>query len=270
MSDGTRPRPRLGVIGGTGFYEFVEDTVEVEISTPYGEPSSPVAVGSVDGRAVAFLPRHGVKHEFAPHTINYRANLWALRSLGVRRVLAPCAVGSLRSDLGPGAVVVPDQIVDRTKHREDTFAERGALHAGFADPYCPDLRRGVLSTVHAGPPLVDGATMVVIEGPRFSTRAESRFHAAQGWEIVNMTGMPEAGLARELALCYAHVCLVTDHDAGAGPDEGVSQADVFEVFAANMERLRDLLRTAVPTLAAEPPCSCGDALDGMTLPLAPP
>jgi 5'-methylthioadenosine phosphorylase len=266
MADGTGSRPQVGVIGGTGFYEFVEDAAEVAVRTPYGEPSSPVAVGTVGGCGVAFLPRHGVKHEFAPHTINYRANLWALRAVGVRRVLAPTAVGSLRADLGPGAVVVPDQVVDRTRHREDTYADGGALHVGFADPYCPDLRTRLLAGGDTDPSLVDGGTMVVIEGPRFSTRAESRFHAAQGWDVVNMTGMPEAVLARELALCYAHVCLVTDHNAGAAPEAGVSQAEVFEVFAANIERLRDLLRATVPALAADRPCSCGDALDGMDLP----
>jgi 5'-methylthioadenosine phosphorylase len=261
MADGTLPRPRVGVIGGTGFYEFLEDTVEVAVSTPYGEPSSPVAIGHVGGSAAAFLPRHGVKHELAPHTINYRANLWALRAVGVRRVVAPCAVGSLRTDLGPGTVVVPDQLVDRTRHREDTFADSGAMHVGFADPYCPDLRKHLLTPGRADPPLVDGGTMVVVEGPRFSTRAESRFHAAQGWDIV-----PEAALARELAVCYAHVCLVTDHDAGSGPDDGVIQSDVFAVFAANIERLRDLLRTAVSALDVDPSCSCGDTLDGMQLP----
>jgi 5'-methylthioadenosine phosphorylase len=266
MADGTGLRPRVGVIGGTGFYEFAEDVVEVAVGTPYGEPSSPVAMGSVGGCAVAFLPRHGVRHELAPHTINYRANLWALRTVGVRRVIAPCAVGSLRADLGPGTVVVPDQVVDRTKHREDTYARGGALHVSFADPYCPDLRKRLLDGADTGVSLVDGGTMVVVEGPRFSTRAESRVHAAQGCDVVNMTGMPEAVLARELALCYAHVCLVTDHDAGAGPEGGVTQSDVFEVFAANIERLRELLRVTVPAVDADGSCSCGHALDGIDVP----
>lgn len=254
----------MAVIGGSGFYEFLREPRTVEVDTPYGPPSSPIEVGAVAGRSVAFLPRHGLHHEFPPHRVNYRANLWALRSLGVRRVLAPCAVGSLVAELGPGAVVVPDQLVDRTSGRAQTYMDTGAVHVGFADPYCNDLRTSLTA---ADPAVIDGGTMVVIEGPRFSTRAESQWYAAQGWSLVNMTGHPEAVLARELALCYATVALVTDRDAGIEAGDTVSQIDVFAEFARNVDRLRDLLSRVISDLPeGRPRCSCGSSLDGITLP----
>ncbi|MDP9398606.1 MAG: S-methyl-5'-thioadenosine phosphorylase [Actinomycetota bacterium] len=239
---------------------------EVPVETPYGPPSEPVVVGQVAGRQVAFLPRHGRDHRLAPHRIPYRANLWALHALGVRQVLAPCAVGSLRAELGPGALVVPDQLVDRTSGRSQTYDDgsRPVRHVSFADPYCPVGRRTVLDAARRGEvAMTDGATMVVIEGPRFSTRAESRWYAAAGWSLVNMTGHPEAVLARELGICYTPVALVTDHDAGVDGSGGVSQEEVFRVFAENVGRLRELLLLAVPALPAEPACGCaGAAGDG--------
>lgn len=257
-------RPDVAVIGGSGFYEFLQDPVESTVSTPYGEPSAPIAVAELAGRPVAFLPRHGRSHEFPPHRVNYRANLWALRSLGVRRILAPCAVGSLQPELGPGTLVVPDQLVDRTRGRAQTFMDTGAVHVGFADPYCPALR---VALVESDDDIVDSGTMVVIEGPRFSTRAESQWYAAQGWSLVNMTGHPEAVLARELALCYAPLALVTDMDAGISAVESVSQEAVFAEFARNIERLRSTVSDVVASLPAErPDCGCSAALDGMHLP----
>jgi 5'-methylthioadenosine phosphorylase len=261
------PRADVGVIGGSGFYAFLDDAVDVPVSTPYGDPSDPLVVGDVAGRSVAFVPRHGHDHRYPPHRINYRANLWALRSLGVRQVLAPCAVGSLRPDLGPGRLVVPDQLVDRTTTRVQTFYDSGAVHVTFADPYCPTGRQVVLDTAdRAGWEAVDGGTMVVVEGPRFSTRAESRWFAAQGWSLVNMTGHPEAVLARELGLCYTTIALVTDLDAGLVEGEGVSQAEVFALFGKHVERLRELLHTTVSTLPAQRTCPCGSSLDGIRLP----
>jgi 5'-methylthioadenosine phosphorylase len=247
--------PTVAVVGGSGFYSFLHCPEEVSVSTPYGEPSAPVAVGTVGERTVAFLPRHGAGHEHPPHRINYRANLWALASLGVRQVFAPCAVGGLQPATGPGTLVVPDQLVDRTSGREQTYVERGAAHVPFADPYCPDLRAGLLASA---PEVVDGGTMVVIEGPRFSTRAESRWYAAQGWSLVNMTGHPEAVLARELGLCYAAIALVTDVDAGVAASDAVDQATVFAAFAANLTRLKGLLRTAVEGLPEVGGCRCAD------------
>ncbi len=259
-----RETAQIGVIGGSGFYAFLQDAVEVEVDTPYGPPSDPLVVGSLGGRSVAFVPRHGADHRFPPHRIPYRANLWALRSLGVGQVLAPCAVGGLRPELGPGALVVCDQLVDRTSGREQTYFDTGAVHVGFADPYCP-TGRGVAVRLagDAGWPVTDGGTMVVVEGPRFSTRAESQWFAAQGWAVVNMTGHPEAVLARELALCYTAIALVTDLDAGVEGGSGVSQAEVFRVFADNTERLRDLLLGVVAALPLDRSCACGSALDGI-------
>jgi len=263
------PTADLAVIGGSGFYSFVSGGAEVEIDTPYGPPSDPVVVGEVAGRQVAFLARHGRGHRFPPHRIPYRANLWALRSLGVREIFAPCAVGSLRPEVGPGSLVVPDQLVDRTAARVQTFYDEGAVHVPFADPYCPRGRVTVLTeSVSAGWPARDGGTMVVIEGPRFSTRAESRSYAAAGWSLVNMTGHPEAVLARELALCYTAVALVTDLDAGVETGTAVTQEEVFRVFATNTSRLRDLLVRVVGALSPRTGCPCPHALDGIETGLA--
>jgi 5'-methylthioadenosine phosphorylase len=252
----------VAVIGGTGFYTFLEDPTDHLVDTPYGAPSAPVSVGTVAGRQVAFLPRHGRDHELPPHAINYRANLWALRSLGVRQVLAPCAVGGLRHEVAPGDVVVPDQLVDRTHRRISSFVETGAVHLPFADPYCPAVSAAVAA---ADPGIKVGGTMVVIEGPRFSTRAESRHYAAQGWSLINMTGSPEAELAREMRQCYTAIALVTDMDAGAEHGAGVDQREVFALFRANLERLTGLLTTAIGHLPDPTGCGCSTWADGLDL-----
>jgi 5'-methylthioadenosine phosphorylase len=250
----------IGVIGGSGFYSFLSDAQTVEIDTPFGSPSEPPVVGELDGRAVAFIPRHGADHRFPPHRVNYRANLWALRELGVRQVLGPCAVGSLKPELVPGTFVVPDQYVDRTWGREHTVYDgQPVVHTSVADPYCPTGRATVIATGN----VVPEGTMVVINGPRFSTRAESAWHAAQGWSIVGMTGAPEASIARELALCYTSIALVTDHDAGIRTGEGVTQAEVFKVFGESIDRLRHLLTEVIGQLPKpDADCSCHHALDG--------
>lgn len=265
----------IGVIGGSGFYSFLDDVTEVTVDTPYGAPSDSLFLGEVAGREVAFLARHGRKHHLPPHRINYRANLWALRSLGVRQVLGPCAVGGLRPEYGPGTLLVPDQIVDRTKSREQTYFDGEArpdgqqpnvVHVAFADPYCPVGRKAAVDSAQAaGWEPVDGGTLVVVEGPRFSTRAESRWHAAQGWSVVGMTGHPEAMLARELELCYTSLTLVTDLDAGAETGDGVSHEEVMRVFAANVDRLRGVLFDAVGALPATDgrDCLCAKALQGL-------
>lgn len=254
----------LGVIGGTGFYTFFgADVRDVNPDTPYGQPSAPITVGTVGEHEVAFLPRHGASHQFSAHTVPYRANMWALRKLGVRRVFAPCAVGSLNPELGPGAVVVPDQLVDRTTGRADTYFDSGAVHVYFADPYCPTLRNAVTGL----PGVVDGGTMVVIQGPRFSTRAESRWFAAAGFSLVNMTGYPEAVLARELEICYAAIALVTDLDAGVAAGEGVKAVDVFAQFERNMELFKELVRAAIGRVGVDRTCTHCLPHTGVTLPV---
>jgi 5'-methylthioadenosine phosphorylase len=257
------------MIGGTGLYSLFDHPREVAVDTPYGPPSGLITVADVDGRSVAFMPRHGRDHQYPPSKINYRANLWALRTLGVRQVLAPCAVGSLREDQPPGTLVIPDQLVDRTSGRQQTYFDTGAVHVSFADPYCPVGRSVVLKSARrlALNP-VDGGTMVVIEGPRFSTRAESRGYSALGCSIINMTGHPEAVLARELAMCYSAVALVTDFDAGVDHASSVSQPEVFRIFAENTERLRTLLRETLPGLPADRGCPCATVHDGIELPVA--
>jgi 5'-methylthioadenosine phosphorylase len=264
-----RKRAEIGVIGGSGFYEFLESADEVHIETPFGAPSDPLVIGEVSGRSVAFLPRHGRDHRFPPHRIPYRANLWALRSVGVRQVLAPSAVGSLTADYGPGTLAVPDQLVDRTTGRAQTFYDvGGAVHVQFADPYCPVGRAVAIDAAReTGWEPVTSGTLVVIEGPRFSTRAESQWYAAQGWTLVGMTGHPEAVLARELALCYTTIALVTDTDAGVEEGGGVTQEEVFTVFAANVEKLRELVIRMIEDLPAERACPCPAALDGLKLPI---
>jgi 5'-methylthioadenosine phosphorylase len=259
------PRADVAVVGGSGFYSFLDDAADrqdVAVETPYGAPSAPVAVGTVAGRRVAFLPRHGAYHEFPPDRINYRANLWALRSLGVRQVLAPCAVGGLLPTVEPGDVVVPDQLVDRTWGRTQSYVETGACHVPFADPYCPRLSAAVAG---ADASVKRGGTMVVVQGPRFSTRAESQDYAARGWSLINMTGHPEAVLARELQQCYAAIALVTDMDAGVEAGSGVGQEEVFALFAANLDRLRGLLVRVIGGLPDADGCGCATWADGVDL-----
>ncbi|GII52856.1 purine nucleoside phosphorylase [Planotetraspora thailandica] len=260
-------RAQIGVIGGSGFYSLLEGAEEIDVATPYGPPSDTITVGRIGDRSVAFIPRHGRGHTFPPHRIPYRANMWALRSLGVRQVVAPSAVGSLRPELGPGALVVPDQLVDRTTDRVQTYYDAGAVHVSFADPYCPSGRAVAAAKAREAEfDTADEGTLVVIEGPRFSTRAESKWYSQAGWSVIGMTGHPEAVLARELALCYTSVCLVTDHDAGVEAGEGVTHEEVLAFFAKNVERMRSMVRDIVEGLPLDRPCSCGDALDGLTLP----
>lgn len=254
----TAPRAEIGIFGGSGFYSLLESGVKHQVTTAYGDPSAPLVVGTIAGRSVAFLPRHGVDHEFPPHRIPYQANLAAMRDLGVTQVIAPCAAGSLQIDVRPGHFVVVDQLVDRTSGRPQTFHDSGAVHVSFADPYCPRGRAAALDAAReVGITVHDGGTMVVIEGPRFSTRAESKWYAEQGWSVINMTGHPEAVLARELGLCYTSVALITDHDAGVDDGASVTMDEVFRVFADNNERLRVLLFALIARLPSSgEDCAC--------------
>jgi 5'-methylthioadenosine phosphorylase len=258
----------IGVIGGSGFYALLERGEEVSVDTPFGPPSDVIVTGEVAGRRVAFLPRHGRDHRIPPHKIPYRANLWALRSLGVRQVLAASAVGSLTVAYEPGTLAIPDQLVDRTRSRPQTYYDTGGVvHVALADPYCPVGRTHAIAAARAEGwvPVVSG-TLVVIEGPRFSTRAEAQWFAAQGWTLVGMTAYPEAVLARELALCYTTLALVTDTDAGVAEGEGVTQEEVLAEFGRNVGRLRDLVFAVIATLPEQRDCPCPNALDGITLP----
>jgi 5'-methylthioadenosine phosphorylase len=253
---------RIGVFGGSGFYAFLDDVETVQVDTPYGEPSAPPVVGTVGDRRVAFIPRHGAKHQLPPHAINYRANLWAMKELGVERIIGPCAAGSLQTEVKLGEFVVCDQIVDRTRSRPHTFYDGPVTtHISFADPYCPTMRRTILEQGRAiGIGMHDGGTMVVIEGPRFSTRAESAWFHREGWDTINMTGYPEVLLARELEICYANVSLITDYDVGVPGAPPVSHEEVVRVFNQNNAKLRELLFAVIPALPEERDCPCSTAL----------
>jgi 5'-methylthioadenosine phosphorylase len=258
----------VGVFGGSGFYTFLDDVREVAVPTPYGEPSAPLSVGTLEGVGVAFLPRHGPKHEIPPHRINYRANLWAMKELGVTRIIGPCAAGSLTADYKPGDFVVSDQLVDRTTGRADTFYDGPVTtHVSFADPYCPELRELAIDVARAEGISVHGrGTVVTIQGPRFSTRAESKWFQDAGWEVINMTQYPEAYLARELEICYVNIALITDYDTGlVGDVEPVSHEEVVRVFNANADRLRTVLFALIPKIPEARTCPCATALEGARL-----
>jgi 5'-methylthioadenosine phosphorylase len=254
----------IGVFGGSGFTSFLTDVDEHVVETPYGPPSAPIVVGEIEGRRVAFLPRHGRSHELPPAQINYRANVWAMHSIGVRRIIGPTASGALKPELQLGEFVVPDQFVDRTSGRSDTFYEGPeTTHVSAADPYCADLRRILVETAsELGIAVRDGGTIVVVQGPRFSTRAESRWFQDAGWDVINMTAYPEGYLARELELCYANISMVTDHDVGVEGTPPVSHEEVVRVFTRNNERLRELLFRAIPKIGPQPDDECASALRG--------
>ncbi len=257
----------IGVIGGSGLYELseLEDAQSLVVGTPWGVPSDDIRVGRIAGKRFAFLPRHGRAHQTAPGELNYRANVDALKRVGATDILAISAVGSLRDELAPGHFVAVDQFIDRTRGREDTFYDGPqTTHVSAADPYCADLRRTLLECARELEiPVADGGTVVVVQGPRFSTRAESRWFSAAGWDVVNMTQYPEAWLARELELCYANVSLVTDYDVGLEgmPDvPAVSAKTAYAVFDENLEKLRALLFAAVPRVGSQPADACAQAL----------
>ncbi|HVS05385.1 MAG TPA: S-methyl-5'-thioadenosine phosphorylase [Candidatus Dormibacteraeota bacterium] len=256
----------VGVFGGSGFYEWFAGAEQVVLDTPYGPPSAPIAVAEVGGRRVAFLPRHGKKHTIPAPFVNYRANVWAMHELGVRRIIGPSAVGSLQPELHPGDLVICDQFIDRTTGRSDTYYLGPAVvHISAADPYCPELR-ALAGRVAREQSLRfrPAGTVVVVQGPRFSTRAESRWYSRMGWDIVGMTQYPEVILARELEICYLNLSLVTDYDAGVegAPEVAAVQAhDVMRVLAANIARVRDLLATLIPMIPTTPSCGCQRSLE---------
>jgi len=254
----------LGIVGGSGIYEALdlERTREERVGTPYGDPSAPIVVGERHGHEVAFLPRHGRDHQFSPSEVPYRANVFALKTLGVERVLSTNAVGSLRADLSPRTLVVPDQLFDRTR-RTHTFYEDGVVvHMPFAEPYCPHVVAHLADCGDAtDTEVVRGGTYVCIEGPQFSTRAESEFYRAQGWDLVGMTAVPEAKLAREAELCYATLAGVTDYDVWKA-DAAVTLEEVLANADANERHIQSVLDRAIETMPAERDCDCARAVEG--------
>lgn len=255
----------IGVFGGSGFYQLFDNVRHVKVETPYGAPSDRIALAEQNGKRIAFLPRHGADHRLPPHMIPYRANLWAMKSLGVTRIIGPCAAGSLQPHIRPGDFVVCDQFVDRTRNRVDTFYDGPiTTHVSAADPYCGQLRSLAVSVARTQRINVhDGGTVVVIQGPRFSTRSESRWFGQAGWEVINMTQYPECMLARELEMCYVNISLITDFDAGleGHPDvQPVTHSDVLRVFKENNDRLRDLLLTMIGLMPDTRDCACHNVL----------
>jgi 5'-methylthioadenosine phosphorylase len=255
----------IGIIGGSGLYRMEGLALDraVEVATPFGSPSGPVSLGALDGAPVAFLARHGEGHRFTPSEVNYRANVWALKSVGVERLICVSAVGSLQARHKPGELRLVSQFIDKTKHRQDTFFGGGLVaHVSFAEPTCAHVTRALLSAGQdLALPIEGDSLYVCMEGPAFSTRAESRLHQSWGADLIGMTQVTEARLAREAELCYACIALVTDYDAWREEEEGVDAASVLEVMHANVDKAQRLLRKAVPQLSGQfRPCTCGEAL----------
>ena len=258
------------VIGGSGLYQLegMQDVREIEVDTPFGKPSDAIIVGNLHGVPVAFLPRHGRGHVLSPTELPARANIHALKQLGVRRIIASSACGSLREDFAPREIVVPDQLYDRTRHRSPhTFFEGGIVaHIGFAEPFCPDLRRVLIDGARAaGATVHDGGTMVVMEGPQFSTKAESETYRRLGFDTIGMTALPEAKLAREAEICYASMNLVTDYDVWYPDHDTVTVEMVVGNMVANLETAKQIIRYALPVMHAMDDgstCGCATALAG--------
>ena len=244
----------IGIFGGSGFYSLLEDVREAKVDTPYGPPSDSFFLATVAGRTVAFLPRHGRSHSIPPHRVNYRANVWAMRSLGVKAVISPCAAGSLQLHVEPGHFVVSDQFVDRTNGRADTFFDGPIVSpVSSAEIYDPVLRGIALDVIREhGITVHDGGTVVVIQGPRFSTKAESKWFSDAGWEVINMTQYPEAYLCRELGMAVVNIALITDYDAGVlEGTTAVTAHDVLAVFEQNAERIRKVVLDMVGRFPAD-------------------
>jgi len=258
---------QIGVFGGSGFYVFLDGVAEIKVETPYGPPSDKVALVRIGEKTVAFLPRHGRDHALPPHRIPYRANLWAMKALGVTRIISPSAVGSLQPHIQRGDFVVCDQFVDRTWGRPDTFYDGPVTaHVAAADPYCPSLRRLAVQVGREQKNRMhETGTVVVIQGPRFSTRAESRWFTRMGWDVVNMTQYPEVILARELGICYVNISLVTDYDVGLEGQadiEPVRIEEVLRILQDNNDRVRRLILEMIARIPlARTECDCALAPD---------
>ncbi len=254
---------QIGIFGGSGFYKFLDDIREVNIDTPYGKTSDALMLGTIAGKKVAFMPRHGRNHSIAPHKVNYRANVWAMKEIGCTRVISPCAAGSLQKHVKPGDIVFCDQYVNWTNGRPDTyFDEQNIKHVSAANPYCPELRKTAIECAkNLGFEYHDHGTVVVIQGPRFNTKSESAFFTRQGWEVINMTQYPEVHLVKELNMCPLNISLITDYDAGLVNDcAPVSHEAVMEVFANNINKLQKLLFSIVENISDDRNCDCKNSV----------
>jgi 5'-methylthioadenosine phosphorylase len=255
----------IGIVGGTGFYDLATGLKEIKVETPYGPPSDKLVLGKIGRRKVVFLPRHSKTHDLPPHQINYRANIWALASVGVKRIVTSHAVGSLQKDYHPGDFVILDQFVDRTKGRIDTFYDgQIATHVSTAFPYCPQLRQlAIKEGQKLKLPLKEKGTVVVIQGPRFSTAAESAWFTQMGWQVINMTEYPEVALAREKEICFCTVAIVTDYDAGlvsGGEIEPVNFQEILRLFQKNIHLAKKLILAIIKNWPQKTTCACQQAL----------
>ena len=252
----------IGIFGGTGIYDsgLLKNSNEISVDTPYGKPSDTITIGEFNERKIAFLPRHGKKHTIPPHMINFKANIWAFKELGIKRIIAPSAVGSLKEEIEPGNFALPSQFLDFTKSREGSFSEDGrVIHISVAEPFCPELKDSILKiannqnlTIHKD------CTYVCIEGPRFSTKAESKFFRSTGADIIGMTLVPECQLAREAQMCYASISTVTDYDVWA--EKPVTAKEVLETLSKNVESTKNLLKFLIDEIPKSRKCSCEKAL----------
>lgn len=259
----------IGVFGGSGFYDFMEDKKEVDMYTPFGRPSNKLMIGKIGDKRIAFMPRHDKEHRIVPHLVNYRANVWAMKMAGCKRVISPCAAGSLQKHIKPGDFVVCDQFVDWTDGRKSTFFEGPeAVHVSAADPYCEEMRKlAIASGKKLGITVHEKGTVVVINGPRFSTKSESKFFTNQGWEVINMTQYPESHLVKELDMCPVNISLITDYDAGlVGDVPAVTHHDVIQVFNSNLDNLKKLLFEMIVNVPdVRDNCSCANTYSSSKL-----
>jgi len=252
----------IGIFGGTGIYDsgLLKNATEISIDTPFGKPSDSITIGEFNERKIAFMPRHGKKHSIPPHMINFKANIWAFKELGVKRIIAPSAVGSLKEELAPGNFALPSQFLDFTKSRDGSFSEDGrVIHISVAEPFCPELKDSILKVAeNQNLSIHKDCTYVCIEGPRFSTKAESKFFRSTGADIIGMTLVPECQLAREAQMCYASISTVTDYDVWA--EKPVTAKEVLETLSKNVDSTKNLLKFLIDEIPKSRKCSCEKAL----------